>query len=137
MPRKVEELGALQVAQITSPGLHAVGGVAGLCLQVEPSGGRSWVLRVMVAGKRREMGLGGFPDVKVADARRLAREAREAISKGRDPVEERRAAKAQLLAEAGRLLTFEQACRDYLAAHEKAWKHPAHAQAWRHTLLTI
>jgi len=91
----------------------------------------------MVAGKRREMGLGGFPDVKVADARRLAREAREAISKGRDPVEERRAAKAQLLAEAGRLLTFEQACRDYLAAHEKAWKHPAHAQAWRHTLLTI
>jgi len=137
MPRKAEELGALRVAQITEPGLHAVGGVAGLCLQVELTGGRSWVLRVMVAGKRREMGLGGFPDVPLADARRLAREAREAISKGRDPVEERRAAKAQLLAEAGRLLTFDQACRDYLAAHEKTWKHPAHAQAWKHTLLTI
>jgi integrase len=91
----------------------------------------------MVAGKRREMGLGGFPDVKLADARRLAREAREAISKGRDPVEERRAAKAQLLAEAGRLLTFEQACRDYIAAHEATWKNPVHAQAWRHTLLTL
>jgi hypothetical protein len=59
------------------------------------------------------------PDVKLADARRLARDAREAISKGRDPVEDRRAAKAKLLAEAGRLPTFEQACRDYLAAHEK------------------
>jgi integrase len=91
----------------------------------------------MIAGKRREMGLGGFPDVPLADARRLARDAREAISKGRDPVDERKAAKAQLLAEAGRLLTFEQACRDYLAAHEKTWKHPAHAQAWKHTLLTI
>src|SRR6516165_10459578 len=113
MPRKAEELGALQVAAITEPGLHPVGGVAGLRLQVEPTGGRSWVLRVTVAGKRREMGLGGFPDVKLADARRLARDAREAISKGRDPVEERRAAKAKLLAEAGRLLTFEQACRDY------------------------
>jgi integrase len=137
MPRKAEELGALQVAQITEPGLHAVGGAAGLCLQVEPTGGRSWVLRVMVAGKRRAMGLGGFPDVKLADARRLAREARETVSKGRDPVEERRAAKARLLAEAGRLMTFEQACRDYLAAHEKTWKHPAHARAWTYTLLDL
>lgn len=137
MPRKVAELGPLQVAQLVEPGLHAVGGAAGLCLQVEPSGSRRWVLRVMIAGKRREMGLGGFPDVKLADARRLAREAREAISKGSDPIEERRAAKARLLAQAGRLLTFEQACRDYLAAHGKTWKHPAHAQAWKHTLLTI
>lgn len=137
MPRKANELGALQVSQLTEPGLHAVGGVAGLCLQVEPTGGRSWVLRAMIGGKRREMGLGGFPDVKLADARRLAREAREAISKGRDPVEDRRAAKASLLAEAGRLLTFEQACQDYLAAHEKTWKHPAHARAWTYTLLEL
>jgi integrase len=137
MPKKAEELGALQVAAVTEPGLHAVGGVAGLCLQVESTGARSWVLRVMVAGKRREMGLGGFPDVKLADARRLAREAREAIAQGRDPVEERRAAKARLLAEAGRTLTFEQACRDYINAHEKTWTHPAHAQAWKHTLLAI
>jgi integrase len=137
MPKKVEELGAMQVAALMEPGLHAVGGVAGLCLQVEPSGGRSWVLRTMIAGRRRTMGLGGFPDVKLTDARRLARDAREAVSKGRDPVEERRAAKLKLLAEAGRLLTFEQACRDYLAAHEKTWKHPAHAQAWKHTLLTV
>ena len=137
MPKKAEELGASQVSAITEPGLHAVGVVAGLCLQVEPTGGRSWVLRAMVAGKRRTMGLGGFPDVSLADARRLAREAREAISKGRDPVEERRAAKAKLLAEAGRLMTFEQACRDYIAAHEKAWKHPAHARAWTYTLLDV
>lgn len=137
MPKKAEELGALQVSVITEPGLHAVGGVAGLCLQVEATGGRSWVLRVMVAGKRRAIGLGGFPDVKLADARTKARAFREAIDEGRDPAEERRAAKARLLAEAGRLLTFEQACRDYLAAHEKSWKHPAHAQAWKHTLLTI
>ena len=137
MPRKADELGALQVAQITEPGLHAVGGVAGLCLQVEATGGRSWVLRAMIAGKRREMGLGGFPDVKLADARRLAREARETISKGGDPLDERRSAKARLLAEAGRLLTFEQACKDYLAAHERTWKHPAHARAWTYTLLDV
>ena len=75
--------------------------------------------------------------MKVADARRLAREAREAISKGRDPVEERRAAKAKLLADAGRLMAFEQSCRDYLAAHQSTWKHPAHARAWTYTLLEV
>ncbi len=137
MPKKAKELGALQVSTITEPGLHAVGEVAGLCLQVEPTGGRSWVLRVMVAGKRRAIGLGGYPDVKLAEARTKARAFRDAIDEGRDPAEERRAAKARLLAEAGRLLTFEQACLDYMAAHEKTWKHPAHAQAWKHTLLTI
>lgn len=137
MPRKAKELGSLQVAQIAEPGLHAVGGVAGLCLQVDAAGAKSWLLRTMIAGRRRHMGLGGFPDVKLADARRLAREAREEIDKGNDPVEGRRAAKAKLLAEAGRLLTFEQACRDYLAAHVKTWTHPAHARGWTYTLLEL
>jgi integrase len=137
MPRKADELGALQIAQIAGPGLHAVGGVAGLALQVEPSGARSWVLRARIAGKRRMMGLGGYPDVKLADARRLAREAREAIDRGQDPIEDRKAAKARLLAEAGRLLTFEAAAKDYIATHEASWKNQAHRQAWRHTLLTL
>lgn len=137
MPRKAKELGPLQIAQLAEPGLHAVGGVAGLSLQIEATGARSWVLRTMIAGKRRHMGLGGFPDVKLADARRLARDAREEIDKGHDPVEDRRAAKAKLLAEAGRLLTFEQACKDYLAAHEKTWTHPAHARGWTYTLLEL
>jgi integrase len=137
MPRKAKELGPLQVAQLVEPGLHAVGGVAGLCLQIEATGARSWVLRTMIAGKRRHMGFGGFPDVKLADARRLARDAREEIDKGHDPVEDRRAAKAKLLAEAGRLLTFEQACKDYLAVHEKTWTNPAHARGWTYTLLEL
>jgi integrase len=91
----------------------------------------------MVAGKRRAIGLGGFPDVKLADARAKARKFRDVIDEGRDPAEERRAAKAKLLAEAGRLLTFEQACRDYVAAHGATWKHPAHARAWTYTLLEV
>lgn len=137
MPRKAKEIGPLEVSRLVEPGLHAVGGVAGLCLQVEEKGGRSWLLRTMVGGKRRHMGLGGFPDVKLADARRLAREAKEAINRGHDPVEDRRAAKAKLLAEAGRLLTFEQACRDYLAVNEAIRQHPAHRRAWSYTLLDL
>jgi integrase len=88
----------------------------------------------MVAGKRREMGLGGFPDVKLADARARARDFRKAVDEGRDPAEERRAAKAKLLAEAGRLLTFEQAAKDYLAAHEAEWTGKANRRQWFYML---
>ena len=74
MPKKARELVPIEVQRLTKPGMHTVGGVAGLYLQVLPSGARSWVLRVMVAGKRRDMGLGGFPDVTLAQAREKARE---------------------------------------------------------------
>ena len=70
----------------TSPGLHFVGGVAGLALQVNQRGARSWVLRVQVGDKRRDMRLGGFPDVSLASAREAAREARAKVHfpSGRD-----------------------------------------------------
>ncbi len=146
MPKKARELGSLEVRGVTKIlGMHAVGGVAGLHLVVSkvhfkaqdrPSAA-SWVLRVMVGGKRRDIGLGGYPDVPLADARRKARDDREAIAAGRNPVEERRKAKAALLADAGRLLTFKQAAEDYLRAHEAGWRNPKHRAAWEHTLVTF
>ncbi|WP_374453616.1 tyrosine-type recombinase/integrase [Phenylobacterium sp.] len=146
MPKKAKELGPLEVrARAKVPGMHAVGGVAGLHLAVSrlPDGetdrapAASWVLRVMIGGKRHDLGLGGFPDVPLADARRKAREDREAIAKGQNPAEDRRKAKAALLAEAGRLMTFKQAAELYIAAHEKGWRNPKHRAAWRHTLETF
>jgi hypothetical protein len=74
MPRVAKELGALAVSRLKVPGWHAVGGVAGLGLQVTPTGARSWSLRVVIAGKRREIGLGGFPTVQIAAARDKARQ---------------------------------------------------------------
>jgi hypothetical protein len=61
MPKLAKEMKALEVQRLKEPGLHFVGTVPGLALQIVSSGARSWVLRVMVGGKRREMGLGGFP----------------------------------------------------------------------------
>ena len=85
MPRIVDPMSALAVKHLTEPGLYAVGGVAGLQLQVTKSGARSWVLRVRVGSKRRDIGLGGYPSVSLAQAREKARETRELIGKGIDP----------------------------------------------------
>ena len=99
MAKKAVELGALEVGRLKAPGLNFVGGgVAGLALQVAPTGSRSWVLRIMVGDKRRELGLGGFPDVPLADARRVARDLRASVKAGRDPVAEKHAAKVLLKA---------------------------------------
>lgn len=73
MPRKAPELTAMAVQRVNKPGLHFVGGVAGLALQVLETGGRSWVLRLMVGHRRRDMGLGGYPDVSLAEARSRSR----------------------------------------------------------------
>lgn len=73
MPRKARELSPLEVRRLARPGRCSVGGVDGLALQVTPSGARSWVLRITVAGKQREMGLASFPTVTLAGARNKAR----------------------------------------------------------------
>lgn len=134
MPKKTTEMSALSVARLTAPGLHFVGGVAGLALQVQPSGARSWVLRLSVAGKRREMGMGGFPDVTLADARRRARDEREKVDKGVDPIAERKAAISRLRAEQARAFTFKAAALAYIEAHEPGWRNAKHAEQWRNTL---
>ena len=99
MGRKAKELGPLAVSRLASPGLHFVGGVAGLALQVNQRGARSWVLRVQVGDKRRDMGLGGFPDVPLAGAREAAREARAKVRDGVDPIATSRALRSAMKAD--------------------------------------
>ena len=74
----------------TAPvGKHCDG--AGLWLVKREDGGAQWVLRVTVHGRRREMGLGGYPALGLADARKVAGRWRNVAAAGRDPVKERKA----------------------------------------------
>ncbi len=111
MPKKGIELSAIQVKRLDKPGMHAVGGVAGLLLQVSKSGARSWILRATVGSRRRDIGLGGFPDVTLAQAREKARVTRGKIDQGFDPIEERKAAKVALRASQAKRLSFAEAAR--------------------------
>lgn len=136
MARKAKDLSALEVGRLVSSGNHAIGGVAGLYLYVNDAGARSWVLRTMVGGKRRHMGLGGFPDVPLAQAKEKARKARDEISRGIDPIAQRKAATSLLLAQQVMEKTFEQAAEGYLEAHEDTWKNPKHRTQWANSLKT-
>ncbi|MGJ8625276.1 MAG: tyrosine-type recombinase/integrase [Yoonia sp.] len=68
-------------------GKHADGG--GLWLVKRPDGGAQWVLRVTPHGRRREMGLGAFPDVSLKEARAMADQWRGMVRQGLDPIKER------------------------------------------------
>jgi integrase len=107
-----------------------------LHMQLTPKRGRSWVLRAKVGEARRDIGLGGFPAVTLSQAREKAREARNKISQGIDPIEERKAAKAALASAQRRGLTFADATDKYLAAKLDAFKNAKHRQQWQNTLET-
>ncbi|TIV01719.1 MAG: DUF4102 domain-containing protein [Mesorhizobium sp.] len=117
------------------PGLHGDGG--GLYLNVRATGSKAWAFvwtegRKMEGdrqgkGKRREMGLGPYPAISLAKARKLATGAREAIAEGRNPIAER-----QKEAEP----TFGECADKFLASMEGQWRNAKHRAQWRMTLET-
>jgi Arm DNA-binding domain len=134
MPRKARELSPLEVRRLTHPGRWSVGGVDGLALQVTASGARSWVLRLTLAGKQREMGLGSFPSVTLAEARDKARAFRAKAQDGADPIAERLAAVSAAAAERSAMQTFVRTAEQYIEGHQKSWKSSKHAAQWTATL---
>lgn len=130
MPKKAKELTALDMKRISKPGRHTVGIIPGLMLVVKDSGSKSWILRTMVGSKRRNIGLGGYPEVTLAKAREKARQMKEDIRKGIDPVEQRKAVKMALRASQNGRMTFAEAAQK---CHEKKvpeFKNQKHAKQW-------
>lgn len=143
MPKKAKELSAIEVKRLTvntnADGVpyntfHRVGGVSGLILQITPTGAKSWLLRTHVGEKRRSIGLGGFPDVSLADARIKAQATKEQIELGFDPVETKRAAKRALIDTQRQTITFEDAARRYIEMKAKEFKNPRQADQWTSSL---
>ena len=112
MPKIARERSALEVKHLTRPGWHAVGGVAGLLLQVRQpvqEGAvppRSWILRVHSAGSRHVIGLGPYPQVSLAQAREQARGLASDARAGVNLAARKRAQRSALIAAASRERTF-------------------------------
>lgn len=136
MPRKARELSPLEVRRLTQAGRWSVGGVDGLALQVTESGARTWVLRVTVGGRQREMGLGSFPTVPLAEARERARAHRALVAAGTDPIAQRLAQKSAAAAERRSQQDFATVSAQYITRHERSWRNPKHGAQWTATLKT-
>lgn len=109
------------------PGKYDDGG--GLKLVVSNAGTKKWVLRFTINGKRREMGLGSYPDTKLGEVRNDASDYRKLVTKGIDPIEARRT--EQIV-----IPTFTTCAARYIRAHRRSWKNTKHARQWVSTLKT-
>ena len=82
------KLTAAKIRAIRDKGRYGDGD--GLYLSVSAAGTKSWVMRAVVSGRRRDIGLGGYPAVSLAKARERAAANRSAIVERRDPIAEKR-----------------------------------------------
>lgn len=125
-------LTALTAKALTKPGRHGDGD--GLYLNVAPSGSKSWVQRIVVNGRRRDIGLGPYPAVSLARARSFAYENRSAVAEGRDPIAERREEREAVLRPAPSVPTFAEAAHRVIELRRPTWSNPKHAAQWQSTL---
>ncbi len=111
----------------------------GLLLEVRPSGARMWLVRLTVGGKRRDMGLGGYPAVSLKEAREKAAAARKIAADGGDPIAERerlereRAEQRKAEAEA-EARTFRMVALQFIKAEAHGWKNARTASIWENSL---
>ena len=118
----------------TKPIAH--GGVVGL--RLEPGGKKGtgkWILRFVspVTDKRRDMGLGSYPDTGVAEVGRAAMEVRKLIGMGLDPIEQRKLNVASEQAGAN-VLTFSKAAYQVHTDRADGWRNKKHVAQWIKTL---
>lgn len=132
------KLAALAKRPRTAPA--RIGDGDGLHLLVKPNqaGAGTWVLRYTHAGKRRDMGLGAYPTVGLAEAREAAEEARKLLRGGADPLAARgahRDAQVRAAAEAeAKATTFRDAALATVEAKRDGWSNPKHAAQWLATM---
>ena len=126
------KLTALSIKAICEPGRHGDGD--GLYLHVAPTGTKSWVQRIVINEKRRDIGLGSYPTISLAQARSLAAANRSAVSEGRDPLAEKREAKQAAHNPAPSVPTFAEAAARVIELRRPTWSNPKHAAQWTSTL---
>jgi integrase len=121
--RPINRLTDAMARAASKKGRHADG--RGLYLNVSKTGSKSWVFVWRDHGRHREMGLGPYPTIGLALARRKADEARLARLDGRDPIAEKRKARS---------VSFADTVKAFLASKSAAWSNEKHSAQWAMTL---
>ena len=110
--------------ETAKPGKYGDGG--GLQLAVAPTGAKKWVLRFLWQGNAREMGLGAYPEVGLAEAREKAIAGRRLARSGVDPIAERRKDRG--------IPTFGELADEIADQLAEGFRNEKHRAQWRMTL---
>ena len=133
MTRQGQKLTPLKVAKLKTPGFYGDG--HGLWLKVTDTGTKSWVLRYMLNGKAVAMGLGPVHTVSLQEARNRAREYRQVLLEGKDPLTIKREAIAAEKLAAATSKTFKEIAIEFLDSNNvQAFKNDKHRKQWKATL---
>ena len=127
---KRSALTAEKVRTLAKPGAYTDGN--GLTLRVDGKGGKRWVQRVSIGGKQRNIGLGGWPGVGLAEARKAAMANQQAIRQGEDPISKRQQAREDARRPA--VPTFQQAAEQVIEERLPSWSSERHAKQWSESL---
>jgi hypothetical protein len=120
--RNSNRLTARAVEQFKKPGYYGDGG--GLVLRIADGGSKVWLFRYKTHGRVREMGLGPFRDVSLAEARESAHEARRLRRAGIDPIDAKRERQTAARLDAAKLITFSQCAAAYIENHRCVYRKP-------------
>ena len=134
MARTGSKLTAVEVAKAKGPAVLHDGG--GLYLRVSPTGSKSWVFRFQLDGKRRDMGLGPYPEISLAEARGRATEHRKHRHDGIDPLEARKIQRQAQRLSIAKGRTFREMAEEFISRNQAGWRNVKHRQQWRNTLAT-
>ena len=134
MARRIDRLTDRTIKAKKAKGYYADGN--GLYLQVSKLGAKSWIFRFKRDGKARDMGLGGYPAVSLADARQKAQEARQHRDADKDPIAIRAAVAAEKRRAEARGITFKECAEQYIETNEAGWRNAKHRQQWVNSLAT-
>ena len=140
MPKIAKPLNDMQVRRISRVGWHAVGGVAGLLLQVRKPAKegaqtpRSWILRVKVGDARQPIGLGSYPQVSLSEAREQAKKLAIEAKQGVNLKAKKHAERSALLSAASKNKIFKECAEAYMEAHSSDYSSDKHRKQWPSTL---
>ena len=123
-PRRLTHRLSAAFVRTAEPGFYCDG--HGLNLRVDPSGARQWVQRLVIRGRPRMLGLGGYLLVSLAEARNAAFVNRQRARAGGDPLAEKRHGQG--------VPTVEEAAAAVLDQQRPGWRNAKYAQDWPRSL---
>ena len=123
------ELSDLKVRKLNKPGRYTAGET--LYLKVSPSGNKSWIQRLIINGRRHDLGLGRYPLVSLAEARGKAIDNRALARSGGDPMAVKREERLMVS-----VPTFAELAREHIAENLHSWRNIKHRAQWLSTLET-